>query len=130
VNLGFVQAETLSFGMSLNVGPHLLCSSLFWPWLILKIYTTSSVMAGGKVIKACQPHENFMRDYATRGLGPRCRQSSWHVESSSSSLYKVFMCLLLDSHLIQPDPTGSTANTIRHAHCIHLCYSFFFSFRV
>ena len=34
VNLGFVWAETLSFGMCLNVGPYLLCSFPFWPQLI------------------------------------------------------------------------------------------------
>jgi hypothetical protein len=37
VDMGFVQAETLSFGLCLNVGLHLLCSFLFWPPLILKI---------------------------------------------------------------------------------------------
>ena len=36
MNLGFVWAETLSFGMCLNVGLHLLCSFPFRPWLILK----------------------------------------------------------------------------------------------
>jgi hypothetical protein len=37
VDMGFVQAETLSFGLCLNVGLHLLFSFLFWLWLVLKI---------------------------------------------------------------------------------------------